>query len=50
MVLEERQSELRAKLQEIEAGRPPDGCKLMEFLRYLGRRSEVELELRESIK
>jgi len=40
------ETELLERLREIEASRPPDGCKLMEFLRYLGRRSEVEVEIR----
>ena len=38
--------ELEAKYLMILTEEPANGCKLMVFLRWLGRRSEVELEIR----
>lgn len=37
---------LRDRLRRISAEEPADGCGLMEYLRWLGRRSEVEVQLR----
>jgi len=41
-----RRAELVRRLEEIRAEEPPDGCKVMEYLRWLGRRSEVECDIR----
>lgn len=44
--LEGRREALVLRHREIVAEEPADGCKLMPFLRWLGRRSEVEVEVR----
>jgi len=44
--LEARRAELVLRLRAIQAEEPPDGCKMMPFLRWLGRRSEVDCDIR----